>query len=52
MDGPTAVEYAVLIMLIFLAVILLVQVIGQSTSDSIENSEQAIGDSIDNAWSN
>jgi len=35
-DGPTAVEYAVMLALIFLAVIATVGVLGQNTSESFE----------------
>lgn len=35
-DGPTAVEYAVMLALIFLAVIATVSVLGQNTSESFE----------------
>lgn len=41
-DGPTAVEYAVMLMLIFLAVIATVQTIGSMLSDSLQNSGDAI----------
>lgn len=35
-DGPTAVEYAVMLALIFLAVIATVSVLGENTSESFE----------------
>ena len=47
-DGPTSVEYAVMMMLIFLACIATIQIIGGSVSDSYQNSS----DAIDNAFNN
>ena len=41
-SGPTSVEYAVIVMLIFLAVIGTVQVIGSSLSGSFQNSSNQI----------
>ena len=51
-DGPTSVEYAVMIFSIFLAVIALVQVIGQATSDSMQESSDQIQEAVDRALSN
>ena len=48
-DGPTAVEYAVMLMLVFLAVIATVQLLGQSTRDSIQSSNSRIQDAINTA---
>ena len=46
-DGPTAVEYAVILMLIVVACLTTVQLIGQALSGSFQDSsdkiEQAIG---------
>ena len=44
-SGPTAVEYAALLMLILLAVLAAVSLMGEATSSSIRSS----GDSIQNA---
>jgi pilus assembly protein Flp/PilA len=41
-EGPTAVEYAVLLMLIFAAVITAVQVLGLATNESFEESRDEI----------
>lgn len=41
-DGPTSVEYAVMIMLIFLAVIVIVQSLGRMLGDSFTGSSQSI----------
>ena len=41
-EGPTAVEYAVMLMMVFLAVILVVQSIGNSLNSNLETSSQAI----------
>lgn len=48
-DGPTAVEYAVMLMLIFLVVIATVQLLGQSTNSSIENSNSRIQEAMNAA---
>lgn len=45
-SGPTAVEYAVMLMLVFLALILVVRSIGTSLNDSLQTSNQAIEDAI------
>ena len=50
-DGPTAVEYAVMLMLIFLACIAMIQVVGQSTSTSFTNSNDAIETAIQDSQS-
>ena len=46
-DGPTSVEYAVILMLIFAAVLGVVQVLGLTVGDSLGDSsnkiEQAVG---------
>ena len=44
-EGPTAVEYAVMLALILLAVIAAVQAVGTSTSSSFSNSATSIGTS-------
>jgi len=47
-DGPTAVEYAMMILLIFLACLSVVVAVGQSTATSFDDSntriEQAVGE--------
>ncbi len=48
-DGPTAVEYAVMLMLIFLVVIATVQLLGQNTRDSIQSSNSRIQEAINTA---
>ena len=45
-DGPTSVEYAVMIMLIFLAVIVIVQSLGRMLGDSFTGSSQSIDKAI------
>jgi pilus assembly protein Flp/PilA len=45
-SGPTAVEYAVMIMLIFLAVIVMVQTIGRALDDSFSGTSQSIDDAF------
>ena len=44
-DGPTTVEYAMMVMLIFLACISAVVSVGQSTSQSLEHSGDRITES-------
>ena len=46
--GPTAVEYAVMLMLVFLAVISVIQVLGQVTTSSFQNSAEQIIDAMNN----
>jgi pilus assembly protein Flp/PilA len=41
-DGPTAVEYAVLLMLIFAVVLTTVQMLGLTTNESFEDSRDKI----------
>ncbi len=41
-EGPTAVEYAVMLMLIFAVVITTIQVLGLATKDSFEQSRDQI----------
>ena len=48
-DGPTSVEYAIMLMLIFLACIATIQIIGDSTSSSFTDSKDSIVDTIQNA---
>ena len=50
-DGPTAVEYAVMLMLIFLACIAMIQVVGQSTSSSFTGSNDSIEAAVQSAQS-
>lgn len=47
-DGPSAVEYAVMIMLIFLAVIAAIQAVGFAVSDSFNSSANRIQDAVGN----
>ena len=47
-DGPTAVEYAVMIMLIFLAVLSMVQLVGLMTADSFKDSSDKIQGAVGN----
>jgi pilus assembly protein Flp/PilA len=44
--GPTAVEYAVMLMLIFAVCISAVTVIGQTTQDSFSKSANSIGNAM------
>ena len=41
-DGPTAVEYSVMLMLIVLVCLSVITVIGQSTADKFEQSQTSI----------
>jgi pilus assembly protein Flp/PilA len=41
-DGPTAVEYAVMMMLIFLVCFVAINFLGRTTSGSFDKSNQAI----------
>ena len=45
-DGPTAVEYAVMIMLIIIVCLASIQLIGLETADSFNNSSQEIADAF------
>ncbi|MCA9262404.1 MAG: Flp family type IVb pilin [Planctomycetales bacterium] len=45
-DGPSAVEYAVMLMLVFLACIVVIQTIGQSVSDSFGSSSNSIDEAF------
>jgi len=45
--GPTAVEYALMLMLIFLAVLTTVVLIGQTTTDNFESSANSIQGALD-----
>lgn len=45
-EGPAAVEYAVMLMLILLAVITAVQALGRATGESFEHSN----DELNEAW--
>ena len=46
-DGPTAVEYAIMLMLVFLACLSVVVVLGQSASTSFEDSSTSIEEAFD-----
>jgi pilus assembly protein Flp/PilA len=41
-DGPTAVEYAMLLLLVFLAVLTAITVLGGSVNESFEGSQNSI----------
>ncbi len=41
-DGPTAVEYAVMLAMILMFCIGAIEILGQATTDSFENSQNAI----------
>jgi len=45
-DGPTSVEYAMMLMLVFLACLAVVNVLGQSTADNFESSSVSIQDAL------
>lgn len=45
-DGPTAIEYAVMMMLIFLAVVSMVQLVGLTTAGSMQNSADLIDQAV------
>ena len=45
-DGPTSVEYAVIVMLIFLAVISTVQILGLTLSTSFQDSGTQIQNAV------
>jgi pilus assembly protein Flp/PilA len=47
-DGPTTVEYAVMLMAIFAVVIGTVQLLGLETKDNFENSRDKIADAMGN----
>ncbi len=46
-DGPTAVEYAMILMLIFLVCISAITIFGQSTADSLQDSSDSISDALE-----
>jgi pilus assembly protein Flp/PilA len=45
-DGPTAVEYAVMLSLIMMACIAAVQLVGSSTMNSLSNTNTSINNAI------
>lgn len=45
-DGPTAVEYAVMLAMIFLACIAAITLVGQQTASSFSSSNNAIGNAL------
>ena len=45
-DGPTAVEYAVILLLIFLACLTAITVFAQTTATSIESSSNSIDEAF------
>jgi pilus assembly protein Flp/PilA len=45
-DGPTAVEYAVMLMLIILACITAIQFFGVTTANSFQNSSDQLSDAF------
>lgn len=46
-DGPTTVEYAMMILLVFLAVLTAVTSLGQATAESLQSSNDSIERAID-----
>ena len=46
-DGPTAVEYAVILMLILLVCLSAITIFGQSTADSLQNSSDSISKALE-----
>lgn len=46
-QGPTAVEYAMLMLLIFLACLTVITLVGQSTSTSFQQSSDSISTAIE-----
>ena len=48
-DGATAIEYAMLVGLIFLVVLTAITAVGQATTDSFEYSRDSINRSVDDA---
>jgi len=51
-DGPTSVEYAVVLMLVFGAVITVVEVFGFATQSSIEGSTDTINAAVEASKNN
>ncbi len=47
-DGPTAVEYAMMLLLVFLACLTSVVMLGQTTAANFEQSNTAIEEALDN----
>jgi len=45
-DGPTSVEYCVLLMLVLVVVIMAVQLFGLAVSGSLQDSSDKLGDSF------
>jgi pilus assembly protein Flp/PilA len=45
-DGPTTVEYAMMIMLVFLAILTAITALGEATAESFENSTNSIEDAV------
>lgn len=45
-EGPTAVEYAMLLMLVFLACLTAITAIGQATAGSFDGSSNSINEAI------
>lgn len=50
-DGPTAVEYAVMLLLIFMACIVVIQTIGNMLSDSFTASSDSIETAVQSSSS-
>ena len=46
-DGPTTVEYAMMILLVLLAILTATTALGQATAESFENSHDSIEGAID-----
>ena len=45
-EGPTSVEYAVMLMLVLAAAITTIQLFGDATGDSLQDSSEKIGNAI------
>jgi len=45
-EGPTALEYAIVLSLIFIAAIVAIAVLGQNTNESIDSSAGSIGKAV------
>ena len=45
-DGPTSVEYAVMLMMVFLVCLLAIQTVGSSLQSNFDQSRQAIADAL------
>jgi pilus assembly protein Flp/PilA len=46
-DGPTTVEYAMMLLLVLLAILTAITALGESTADSFRDSNDSIEEAID-----